>query len=68
MFRSWEEHRLGTPLYFLQQSMTDVLRSLNKQEVTANNHTTEHYICTYEVDRLLGHLNKSAMKLEDKIK
>ena len=58
MFRAWEEHQLGTPLYFLLQTMTDVLRSLEEQEITANNYTGHHYICTYEVDRLLLELEK----------
>ena len=60
MFRAWEEHQLGTPLYFLLQTMTDVLRSLDEQEVIANNHTADHYICAYEVDRILIQLEKQA--------
>ena len=62
MFRAWEEHQLGTPLYFLLQTMTDVLRSLDLHEVIENNHTDNHYICDYEVDRLLIQLEKLTYK------
>ena len=58
MFRAWEEHQLGTPLYFLLQTMTDVLRSENEHEIITRNHSGVHYICHYEVDRLLLQLGK----------
>ena len=59
MFRSWEEHQLGTPLHVLLQTMTDVLRSLDEEGIIANNHPGKHYICLYEVDKLLIQLGKS---------
>ena len=62
MFRSWEEHQLGTPLHFLLQTMTNGLRLLDEQEVIANNYTAHHYICDYEVDRLLIQLEKQVYR------
>ena len=62
MFRAWEEYHLGTPLYYLLQTMTDVLRSLDKELVIEYNYTIDHYICNYEVGRLLKQLENHVYK------